>query len=78
MSIVAPRVGAWIETAYYDPRQSLMIVAPRVGAWIETPYCRQAGCVQIVAPRVGAWIETSEKDNPESLNRCRTPCGCVD
>jgi hypothetical protein len=34
--VVAPRVGAWIETT---PRQHLPVsrlVAPRVGAWIET------------------------------------------
>ena len=35
--IVAPRVGAWIETHELNgERLSLRIVAPRVGAWIET------------------------------------------
>ena len=36
VSVVAPRVGAWIET---DPGRKLhwsLYVAPRVGAWIET------------------------------------------
>ena len=33
---VAPRVGAWIETEFSLPINSLRAVAPRVGAWIET------------------------------------------
>ena len=37
---VAPRVGAWIETACLIILLPLLIVAPRVGAWIET--CRVA------------------------------------
>ena len=48
--VVAPRVGAWIET---DDGRSLNVqyVAPRVGAWIET--CRQfaADCAACRAPR---------------------------
>ncbi len=35
--IVAPRVGAWIETNEARKRMALDSVAPRVGAWIETP-----------------------------------------
>ena len=37
IKLVAPRVGAWIETEdnQYDQEESL-VVAPRVGAWIET------------------------------------------
>ena len=34
---VAPRVGAWIETAYNPKGYNGAQVAPRVGAWIETP-----------------------------------------
>ena len=33
---VAPRVGAWIETAEEEPGGERDGVAPRVGAWIET------------------------------------------
>ena len=33
---VAPRVGAWIETAYPYRTIKHSDVAPRVGAWIET------------------------------------------
>ena len=34
--IVAPRVGAWIETWADPSARRAQIVAPRVGAWIET------------------------------------------
>ncbi|MFA6173933.1 MAG: hypothetical protein WC701_09645 [Kiritimatiellales bacterium] len=33
---VAPRAGAWIETASFLPPIPLICVAPRAGAWIET------------------------------------------
>ena len=33
---VAPRVGAWIETWWYEGYVEGAGVAPRVGAWIET------------------------------------------
>ena len=33
---VAPRVGAWIETAGTHDAAVQVDVAPRVGAWIET------------------------------------------
>ena len=35
---VAPRVGAWIETAFPKKQKGYGEVAPRVGAWIETLY----------------------------------------
>jgi len=34
--LVAPRVGAWIETTLGQQIENAMLVAPRVGAWIET------------------------------------------
>ena len=34
--MVAPRVGAWIETFRCSERGRAQSVAPRVGAWIET------------------------------------------
>ena len=34
--VVAPRVGAWIETAMAKEIRIGQKVAPRVGAWIET------------------------------------------
>ncbi len=52
---VAPRVGAWIETAVCETLRGAMRVAPRVGAWIETanakklPYllARRAPCGRV-------------------------------
>ena len=38
LTIVAPRVGAWIETYSEGVRVEQEFVAPRVGAWIETIY----------------------------------------
>ena len=35
-SVVAPRVGAWIETKAKAAKAEAQPVAPRVGAWIET------------------------------------------
>ena len=39
---VAPRVGAWIETAALDISPNDSEVAPRVGAWIETIFPRKS------------------------------------
>ena len=36
--VVAPRVGAWIETLGFFRDFLLSLVAPRVGAWIETSH----------------------------------------
>ena len=35
-TVVAPYVGAWIETRYVFNKDSAKEVAPYVGAWIET------------------------------------------
>ena len=35
-SLVAPYVGAWIETLAVMPVKASVLVAPYVGAWIET------------------------------------------
>ena len=56
--IVAPRVGAWIETASCWDIKPPSPVAPRVGAWIETISMSEDDVMKFVAPRVGAWIET--------------------
>ena len=34
--LVAPYVGAWIETKYPETYGNIVEVAPYVGAWIET------------------------------------------
>ena len=56
--LVAPRVGAWIETTSCKILTYLFAVAPRVGAWIETGSRGSIRWETEVAPRVGAWIET--------------------
>ena len=57
-SKVAPRAGAWIETAILSARSVGLFVAPRAGAWIETRHLPYAQSCFSVAPRAGAWIET--------------------
>ncbi len=59
--MVAPRVGAWIETVLSHGRAPSVEVAPRVGAWIETVLSHGRAPSVEVAPRVGAWIETFVK-----------------
>ena len=56
--LVAPRVGAWIETPSHHITSAIVRVAPRVGAWIETETQIMQLNAEGVAPRVGAWIET--------------------
>ena len=55
---VAPRAGAWIETARVRTVNPTPTVAPRAGAWIETLLRAAPGGSGAVAPRAGAWIET--------------------
>ena len=76
--LVAPRVGAWIETKYYSGNNASYLVAPRVGAWIETIISALLSSVVEVAPRVGAWIETHAAAGYSRAQTGRTPCGCVD
>jgi len=75
---VAPRAGAWIETASQRPRILWPRVAPRAGAWIETQHSIYITVFLIVAPRAGAWIETQLQLPIQQWQLCRTPCGCVD
>ena len=59
MSLVAPHVGAWIETKLTVRNDSGVAVAPHVGAWIETTSLSTYISLDGVAPHVGAWIETA-------------------
>ena len=56
--LVAPYVGAWIETNNSSLRFWSLYVAPYVGAWIETSSGLLIRFFMLVAPYVGAWIET--------------------
>ncbi len=39
--MVAPYVGAWVETDMDCICRDLIVVAPYVGAWVETEYNQQ-------------------------------------
>ena len=58
--LVAPFMGAWIETSnLYKERNGNYKVAPFMGAWIETiTYFSKSNFLHTVAPFMGAWIET--------------------
>ena len=58
LRLVAPFVGAWIETWLCLNSKDLPRVAPFVGAWIETEDRTGRSQRRRVAPFVGAWIET--------------------
>ena len=75
--LVAPRVGAWIETDILSLGATAGKVAPRVGAWIETDQLAVSMSRLKVAPRVGAWIETFIKGFTLFV-LCRSPRGSVD
>jgi len=58
--IVAPRVGAWIETrdkpAFGKPWES----PPAWGRGLKRNFRQGRRALRYVAPRVGAWIETHQ------------------
>ena len=74
---VAPRVGAWIETAFLPYVQTNLVVAPRVGAWIET---REFSNKKARATSHPVWVRGLKQTNYFvcACFRRRTPCGCVD
>ena len=55
--VVAPLVGAWIESRTYLFLCHIAKVAPLVGAWIERNIWITLFTKSFVAPLVGAWIE---------------------
>ena len=75
---VAPRTGAWIETAGSARQCAWLQVAPRTGAWIETHLRLDEAAVFPVAPRTGAWIETLSRPSPPRTAARRPPHGGVD
>ena len=77
LGIVAPRVGAWIETNVTVEGNISYRSHP---VWVRGLklylHYRLKNAI-LVAPRVGAWIETPSCDT--FILACgRTPCGCVD
>ena len=74
---VAPRVGAWIETAIPEFDRLGNEVAPRVGAWIETAKCGELlPC--FVSPLV--WGRGLKPPTRKVIRAsyCRPSCGGVD
>ena len=55
---VAPRAGAWVETAATRAYGVAVAGAPRAGAWVETSSNGLPIEASDVAPRAGAWVET--------------------
>ena len=78
MDMVAPFVGAWIETGQCDDGGRADGVAPFVGAWIETALVTKNSTVNSVAPFVGAWIETLITPFTKPLTVRRSLRGSVD
>ena len=79
LAVVAPRVGAWIETCCSWPTRTETTMSHPV--WVrglKLVYILQKVGLAVVAPRVGAWIETKEAISLYKACICRTPCGCVD
>ena len=76
--LVAPYVGAWIET---DTALSTEVIFPSHPTWVRglKLLSLQVQRVQLqVAPYVGAWIETILFTRSMSIVRGRTLRGCVD
>ena len=76
--LVAPHVGAWIETALMSQACHHAYVAPHVGAWIETRNPSWMQSSKTVAPHVGAWIETGGRYGLTLTGCSRPPRGGVD
>ena len=75
--LVAPRVGAWIETLVLSLVASACKVAPRVGAWIET----LDNALKVLSVESHpVWVRGLKlyKKSDASMLPRRTPCGCVD
>ena len=78
ITIVAPLVGAWIETDCYYVSNDDFVSHP---SWVRglKPYSKKVKSKQAsVAPLVGAWIETDCIPIESSSGKGRTPRGCVD
>ena len=78
--MVAPRVGAWIETGKRtNDRRTSTMSHP---VWVRGLKRRSPNAIvpagAVVAPRVGAWIETVLTLVLVIMLHRRTPCGRVD
>ena len=75
--IVAPYVGAWIETFSLFKDSFNVSVAPYVGAWIETCYRSKTDVIRLSHPTwvrgLKLFVQPADADNIG-----RTLRGCVD
>ena len=76
--LVAPRVGAWIETLLALIPIEQGKVAPRVGAWIETQRYATYDGIQASHPVWVRGLKHRLRGKTERKQISRTPCGCVD
>ena len=74
---VAPYVGAWIETVYFDSIFFASAVAPYVGAWIETTKKGGGRGCHLSHP---TWVRGLKliRDPKRYVEFSRTLRGCVD
>jgi len=77
--LVAPRAGAWIETALFITQCRIMHVAPRAGAWIET-CLTSVKCLKGLPspPARGRGLKRGSWGLDVTLPSCRPPRGGVD
>ena len=76
-SLVAPYVGAWIETSQAQDCDYRNMVAPYVGAWIETEDVDEDDNTYKSHPTWVRGLKHSIDDNT-LISLCRTLRGCVD
>ncbi len=65
--IVAPYVGAWIETSFSIYAKSLQMVAPYVGAWIETTVM---SLVDVSVESHPTWVRGLKRDMSFLNTKC--------
>ncbi len=75
--MVAPRVGAWIETPSTATSSPSFTVAPRVGAWIETADYEKSDGESKSLPVWERGLKLPVLFRMHS-STCRSPCGSVD
>ena len=75
--VVAPYVGAWIETLSTNLFTRTQPVAPYVGAWIETNVLMRLQPLRQSHPM---WVRGLKHDysDLDEMKEGRTLCGCVD
>ena len=77
VALVAPYVGAWIETNPANICRQNTFVAPYVGAWIET---NTEEYNKVLAESHPTWVRGLKQDRPplRGTGKSRTLRGCVD